>query len=273
MIRISVPRIETFSMEYISWDAPWLTPYRTLGARVHAHWHSGWTLPQALNLQSKESVRFVPQQSLPEGEAFEAFIARTGQVPTRENMHDFFHGLCWLIFPRTKQRLNQCHAAQIAQYGIGPVRGAVRDACTVLDENGAFLRCPDALWTALKNKDWQYLFLTLRPLWEQATLVLFGHALLEKLLVPRKSVTAHVYRAHADSNSIADFDHWLAADLQDGSKWAAASFAPLPVLGVPGWWYANADPTFYADTRVFRPARAAHQLDLKLNESPLPSGL
>ncbi len=257
----------------INWAAPWLAPYRTLGERVQAHWDSGLALPQALNLQTQASVRFVPQQALPEGEAFEAFTARTNQVPTRENLHDFFNGLCWLVFPRTKQRLNQCHAVQIARHGIGPARGAVRDACTVLDENGAFLQCPDALWAALKAKDWQRLFITQRPLWEQATLLLFGHALLEKLLLPRKPVTAHVYRAVAASNSIVDIDHWLAVDLQDGNKLIAQPFTPLPVLGVPGWWSANADPTFYADTSVFRPAPTTPQLDLKFNQSPLPSGL
>ena len=28
---------------------------------------------------------------------------------------------------------------------------------------------------------------------------------------------------------------------------------PLPVLGIPGWWPANENPGFYADTAVFRP--------------------
>ena len=32
-------------------------------------------------------------------------------------------------------------------------------------------------------------------------------------------------------------------------------FAPLPVLGVPGWWPANESPAFYADATVFRPGR------------------
>jgi cytochrome P450 len=27
------------------------------------------------------------------------------------------------------------------------------------------------------------------------------------------------------------------------------------VLGVPGWWAANASPDFYDDTNVFRPGR------------------
>jgi len=58
-----------------------------------------------------------------------------------------------------------------------------------------FLQAPDALWEALVAKDWWRLFGTLRPLWQQAQLLLFGHALLEKLVSPRKPITAHVYRS------------------------------------------------------------------------------
>jgi hypothetical protein len=175
-------------------------------------------------------------------------------VPTRDGLHDFFNGLCWLKFPQTKIKLNQLQAAQIAQTGIQPVRGPARDALTVFDENSAVLQAPDALWEALQAKDWHRLFVTLRPLWQEAQLILFGHALVEKLVSPRKSMTAHVYRAQAASNSIADIDAWLAADLS-AEKLAGKPFAHLPVLGVPGWWAANEDPGFYADISVFRPAR------------------
>jgi hypothetical protein len=33
------------------------------------------------------------------------------------------------------------------------------------------------------------------------------------------------------------------------------AFAPLPVLGVPGWWAANETAGFYAQTHVFRAPR------------------
>ena len=199
-------------------------------------------------------VQFVPQSALLAGEAYEAFIYRTGQVPTRDGLHDFFNGLCWLHFPLTKRRLNQLQAAQIAESGIQPVRGPARDGLTVFDENAAFFQGPNALWDALAAKDWQSLFVTLRPLWAQARLVLFGHALLEKLVSPRKPITAHVYRAQAATNSIADLDAWMAADLS-AEKLATKPFAHLPVLGVPGWWPANEDPSFYADASVFRAPR------------------
>ena len=35
-----------------------------------------------------------------------------------------------------------------------------------------------------------------------------------------------------------------------------ADLFPLPVLGIPGWWPANADAAFYQDARVFRPGVA-----------------
>ena len=196
----------------------------------------------------------MPQAALPAGEAYEAFIFRTRQVPTRDGLHDFFNGLCWLQFPATKTRLNQLQAAQIAASGIQPVRGPARDALTIFDENAAFFQGPDVLWDALATKDWHALFVTHRARWAQAQLVLFGHALLEKLVSPRKPITAHVYRARAASSLVADVDRWMAADIT-AEKLATKPFAHLPVLGVPGWWPGNDDPSFYADTTVFRLAR------------------
>jgi len=158
-------------------------------------------------------VRFVPQEALPAGEAYEAYIFRTRQVPTREGLHDFFNGLCWLHFPRTKTRLNALQAEQIAQSGVHSVRGAARDGITVFDENAAFFQGPDALWQALVAKDWRQLFVTLRPQWAQAQLVLFGHALIEKLVTPRKGITAHVYRVLSTTPDLAAMDAWMAQDL------------------------------------------------------------
>jgi hypothetical protein len=40
------------------------------------------------------------------------------------------------------------------------------------------------------------------------------------------------------------------------ARCATKPFAPLPVLGIPGWWPANEDPRFYGDKTVFRPGRA-----------------
>lgn len=249
-------------LEPIGWDAAWLDPWRETGQPVAEQVNAGQSCAAALSavavqqavLQSM-GLQFVPQSALPASEAYEAYIYRTRQVPTRDGLHDFFNGLCWLQFPATKTKLNQLQAAQIAASGIQPVRGPARDALTIFDENAAFFQGPDALWNALAAKDWHTLFVTLRPLWAQAQLVLFGHALLEKLVSPRKPITAHVYRSHAASNSIADVDAWMAADLS-ADKLATKPFAHLPVLGVPGWWPENSDPSFYQDVAVFRAPRA-----------------
>jgi len=238
----------------VDWSRPWLSPWREPGERVAQSIVAGMQFADALNREPAAPVRFVPQNALPEGMAYEQFIFDTGTVPTRDNLHDFFNGLCWMRFPLTKKKLNQLQAAEIAAAGVAPLRGPVRDALTVFDENAAFLSAPQPLWDALDERDWQRLFVGLRPLWQQAQLVLFGHALLEKLVYPRKPITAHIYRAQPAINSIADLDAWVATDLS-ADKLAAKPFLPLPVLGVPGWWPENENFSFYDDSFVFRPRR------------------
>ncbi|MDI1270284.1 MAG: DUF3025 domain-containing protein [Polaromonas sp.] len=238
----------------VDWSRPWLSAWREPGERVALAIEGGATFHEALNREPGAPRRFVPQSALPPGQAYEQFIFETGTVPTRDNLHDFFNGLCWMRFPLTKKKLNQLQAAEIAAAGVAPLRGPVRDALTVFDENAAFLSAPPPLWDALAARDWQRLFVDLRPLWQQAQLVLFGHALLEKLVYPRKPITAHIYRAQPAMNSIADLDAWVAADLS-ADKLAAKPFVPLPVLGVPGWWPDNENFSFYDDSFVFRPRR------------------
>ncbi len=238
----------------IEWSHPWLAPYRDPGQQVARACMSGTPLWQALNQSTLAPVQFVPQSDLPVGTAYEAFIAQTGHCPTRAGLHDFFNGLCWVRFPATKRRLNQLQSAHIAADGVRSVRGRVRDALTVFDENAAFLNAPDALWEALQAKQWQRLFGSLRPLWAQSQLWLFGHALLEKLTQPRKAMTAHVYRVATEARSVADIDIWVAQDLRSDHL-ATKPFAHLPVLGIPNWWPANAEPHFYHDATVFRPPR------------------
>jgi hypothetical protein len=203
-------------------------------------------------------IGFVPQAVLPPGMAYEQYIFESKQCPTREGLHDFFNGLAWLRFPLTKQRLNHLHMAQIERTGIAHVRGPARDGITLFDENAALLRAPDALWNALVAKDWQHVFGDLRALWQQSHLVLFGHALLEKLVYPRKPMTAHVFRVDAAGNSIANMDTWLAANLT-ADLLASKPFAHLPVLGVPLWWPANEVAGFYDDASVFRAAKQQQQ--------------
>ena len=255
------PGTEPSAAATIDWSAAWLEPWRTGGQPVLEAVRGGTPVWQALNQHLAAPVQFVPQDMLPAGTPYEQFVAETGRCPTRDGLHDLFNGLCWGLFPATKRRLNHLQAAQIAHDGIRPTRGRVRDALTVFDENAALLQAPDLLWNALALRQWPLLFGELRPLWSQARLVLFGHALLEKLSAPRKSITTHVVRVDpAAGGDLTCWDRWLAGAL-DPQMLADRPFVPLPVLGVPGWWPANEDPCFYGDVQVFRPVSAPRPAD------------
>ena len=148
-----------------------------------------------------QTLTFVSQNALPEGEAYESFIAKTGNIPTRDNLHDLFNGSIWLTFPKTKALLNYYHMLEIAAQGISESRGRVRDTITVFDENGAILVTADAsIGQALIDFDWQASLVMPRAKWDnpaqpnidtQAAVYIFGHALLEQLLHPRKPLCAH----------------------------------------------------------------------------------
>jgi hypothetical protein len=230
--------------------APWLSPYLSIARRV-IECAQSLGIIGALNLHRSESlrdVRFEPHSALPKGEPYEAYIARTRCIPTRDNVHDLFNGIVWLTFPETKRRLNGLHAVEIDRAGISDRRGPLRDALTLFDENAAILSAPPALIESLRRRDWQTLCVVQRDLWANADLVLFGHALLEKLLHPRKATTAHVWVV--DSTEDAAVASSLTTD-----RLEAKAFYPLPVLGVPGWWRENTEPSFYRDAAVFRTAR------------------
>jgi hypothetical protein len=251
-------------LEHVDWEQPWLAPYRRVGEPVATAVAQGARVAEALNGQAATlalpalacgyPLRFVPQAELPGGEAYEAYIHRTAQVPTRDNLHDFFNGLVWLTHPRIKRQLNALQAQAIAAQGIAATRGAVRDALTLFDENAAWLQADARVAQALRERDWQAAFITHRALWGDARLTIFGHALLEKLTVPRKPITAHAWLLPPQGDAQAALLPLLTPE-----HLATKPHTPLPVLGVPGWWPGNEpgpDQTaFYADATVFRPAR------------------
>jgi hypothetical protein len=234
----------------LSAPPPWLSPYVPVAQKIvnAADCESVADALNAVRDHMLGSLRFVDQTALPAGESYEAFIARTGSVPTRDNLHDLFNGLMWLCYPKTKRRLNELQAAQISLHGTHGARGPLRDALTLFDENAALLQAPAVLVDALRRRDWPTLFVEQRAQWQAARLRLFGHALMEKLMQPRKAITAHVWLVD-DIN-----DATISASL-DPNRLAAKDFMPLPVLGVPGWWLANEAPDFYHDAEVFRPLR------------------
>ena len=244
------------------WARPWYAPWAAAGQAAWRAQQGGLPAHAALNSAGTAPVRFVPPDALPEGQAYERFIFDTRAVPTRDGWHDFFNALVWLGLPTAKSQLNRLQAAEIARDGVGARRGPVRDAITVFDEIGALLHAPDALWQALAERRWADLFGPLRPLWRQASFMLFGHAALEKLITPYKSITVHVLRVAQPFDAAGELGalDGLLAEHLSAERLATKPFVPLPVLGVPGWWPANEDAAFYADADVFRPLRRAVQV-------------
>lgn len=263
-------------LSQIDWSRPWYDAVRPAWLEVARLGLDGDDFIDAFNRNATAlglrsgaglPLRFVPQSALPEGTAYEEFIGATGQVPTRDNLHDFFNGLVWQTFPLIKRQLNALQAAQIAQAGIGKSRGPARDAATIFDENAALLmvregRCGRALVDELRAHGWLSALHDKRAVFASDVRIwLFGHALMEKLVAPRKAITAHTRVVFASDDVLAlapgDQRAWLDAHVADElarDGLTTAGFTPLPVLGVPGWW-PEQDRDFYLDTTVFRPKR------------------
>lgn len=257
----------------IDWARPWLNGLRELAhpALLADHWKT------ALNAQAAVAgllnhrglpLQFGEQAELPAGEAYESFISRTGRVPTRDNLHDFFNALAWLAYPASKATLNAIQATEILHRQNAsldhafPARGVVRDRATIFDENAALLLTSDPGMAALlRDHAWEALLLERRDAFcKVGEVILFGHALIEKLVRPYKAITAHVWVVEVSDDFFgqpaAIKRHTVDRLLQDALTAGLLSIAatPLPVLGVPEWWPGQ-DAAFYADRQVFRAKR------------------
>lgn len=241
----------------VDWGAPWLAAVaaRARAARGAGDWRASLTTAAregGVRNAAGQPIRFAASDAAG-GDAYERHIARTGEVPTRANRHDFFNALVWLAFPRTKARLNALQSEAITAAGIGDRRGPLRDAATLIDENGVLLVTQRGdLVQALRRRDWREVFVTQRAAWHGAIRPLvFGHALMDKLVSPYKAITAHVLPVPLPAQAPeADVDARV-ADTLDGTLTPRA-LLPLPVLGIPGWAH-NHDAGYYDDEAVFRP--------------------
>lgn len=240
----------------VDWAAPWFGPVAAEGRAMAGTPDLRWALTEKARVRNVrtaagEPVRFVDADAAG-ATAYEAYIAHTGAVPTRNNLHDLFNALTWLTFPLTKARLNALQASAIAAHGIGVRRGPLRDAATLIDENGMLLvtRRGD-LVDALRQRAWRRLFVAQRTAWAgEVRPVVFGHALMEKLTAPYKGITAHALPVLLPADApLADVDAGVAAALD--ATLSPRRLLPVPVLGIPGW-ASNDDAAYYDDRAVFR---------------------
>lgn len=199
-------------------------------------------------------VRFAAQLQRCGQRDYEAGILATGVVPTRqENWHDLLNALAWLALPRTKRALNavQCQALAPA----GERRSPLSDAATLFDESGLVLAGPDpSLAHDLRGRLWRRACVERRADWQAVTVLIVGHAVLEKLLCPWPGITAKCTFITLPARPGPEMvDRALAKLWLEGRIARPSDLFPLPVLGVPGWWPANEETAFYEDETVFRP--------------------
>ncbi len=187
---------------------------------------------------------------------YERRIVESGEIETRDDRHDSMNALVWLQYPSAKRALSLLHLEEASISSDPSRRGPRRDAATLFDEHGLVIlvRHPQAL-ALLKQRQWQSAWFTQRDMFiEQTRLVVFGHALLERLAHPYKGLTGHAMLLPWSAN---EWPNHALLD-QEIKQRITALAAPgdllaCPVMGWPGF-AAGQDLAYYADRNVFRSA-------------------
>ena len=222
-------------------------------------------LAAGLVTASGKPLRFVPP---PEGArpGYEAHIDATGDVPTRaDNWHDLFNALAWITWPRAKAQINAQHAAIFAERGDAETRNRSpeRDALTLFDEGGVVVAASDpSLLRLIADFEWKRLFWERRGAVQQKVkFYVFGHGCYEQALTPYIGMVAKTVFVPVDDffhmlpieAQLPRVDELLARHFTTRARFASPkSMAPMPVLGVPGWHFAEQDEAFYDDAKHFR---------------------
>ena len=185
---------------------------------------------------------------------YEMTIGATGEVPTRDNSHDFFNALQWIAFPQTKAAINAGHLRHRCTE-TAP-RSLARDVLTMVDESGVLVASSDnSLLDLLREFRWRDLFVDRRAdVVARMRVAMLGHGLMEKALAPFIGLTGKAILLNMGDEISLDMAaaNWLTNDANLASS---HSLAPLPLLGIPGWDARNEDPAFYDNREYFRPGR------------------
>lgn len=225
----------------------------------------------SITVQRGTPLRFVAQEvgKLPFEAQYEPRCYLTGEVQMRaQNWHDLLNAMVWLTFPKSKAVLNARHydALMKERASGNPVRGAVRDVNTLLDESGVIVVYADAeLAALLRNFQWKELF------WQRREQVgaamgfyLFGHGLYEKALQPYVGMTGQglllaveqEFFSWKPAQQLTHLDSLLANYLAAPEHCRSTrDLSPVPLLGVPGWAADNDSAAYYDNTAYFRPGR------------------
>jgi hypothetical protein len=211
-------------------------------------------------------LEFVPQEGKSD-EPYETRVYVRGKVLTRsDNWHDLFNALVWITFPRSKAALNRHHYKEMLAYQSDGRRGTPRDVLTLFDEGGVIVQSSESeLGELLRDFKWKELFWQRRSaVVESMRFYVFGHSIYEKALQPYKGITAKTVIFDVSARELerpleqqlATLDARLAKHFAEPEALAATeAYAPLPVLGIPGWSADNENERYYDDTQQFRPGR------------------
>ncbi|QLG86860.1 DUF3025 domain-containing protein [Chitinibacter bivalviorum] len=225
----------------------------------YATWQS---IPTVAISEGGSPIRFVPSEQITE--YYELAVYRDGMVATRLNWHDTFNAMIWHAFPRSKSALNAMHFRIINSNPAATIRGAARDAATLLDECGLILPYSDPkLLELVTQHQWHDLFVTQREQWGKSiSAITFGHANFENLMAPFIGLTgkcwpiavgADFFNLDIDAQC-QQLDAILAQLIASDALQKPKQLPPLPYLGIPDW-YAQQDDAFYCNTAYFRPKR------------------
>lgn len=266
------------------WNTDWMNrspmfaPLQPVAARLPA---IGWPDPALLSALAEDSRRrvvnaqgqqvyFIPQagksKDFESGFEQRAYLAGAVQVRALD-WHDLFNALVWISFPTTKAVINARHFEVLSEGGGGN-RTPQRDALTLFDEDGVVVLSSDPeLLDLVRGFRWKTLF------WERREQVrscmrffVFGHALYQKARAPFIGLTGKAVLLGVPQDflilplqaQVEDADRRLAVHVWDRARLCRGrELAPLPVLGVPGWWPENDCEAFYDNRAYFRPGRQA----------------
>lgn len=218
---------------------------------------------RALRNASGAPICFVAPTMVGSAMAYESQIAASGEIPTRENLHDLLNALQWLSFPRMKGTINAEHVKRLQEGGEAEAksRSRERDVLTMFDESGVIVASADrTLLDLLQTFQWRALFVDRRAdVTANMRFYLVGHGLMEKALAPFIGITGKAVLLNVEADEIG------ATSMLDGAiaQWlahpahlaSAQNLAPLPLLGIPGWDARNEDAAFYDNATYFRPGR------------------
>jgi hypothetical protein len=276
LVRLYTGAMQNWDAEFIN-RSPLFEPLGIHGAALHSkHWPELAVLQAVVNARGTVSgggqpLRLAPQdeRSGAFGDRYEVRIYREGELQLRaHNWHDLFNLLAWVTFPRAKAALNARHyQALLDQQARGAAnRGSTQDALTLFDESGMIVASSaGGLLQKVRDFQWKSLFWHNRDrVTKNMRCFVFGHALYEKALQPFVGMTGQGALIAVDrgfsaltlARQLELVDGYLAQHIADAAFFLGTrELAPVPLLGVPGWWPANQQSSFYDNTAYFRPGR------------------